>query len=130
MAQPNRSAELISLLEKRILVLDGAMGTQVQTYGLDEAAFRGTRFANHPRDLKGASDVLALTKPDVLDEIHRKYLQAGADIIETNTFNAQAISFADYDLQPFVYEINKAAAIIRLAALASTCNIFSRKNSA
>ncbi|MGZ5448775.1 MAG: methionine synthase [Thermoanaerobaculia bacterium] len=117
MAQPNRSAELISLLEKRILVLDGAMGTQVQSYGLDEAAFRGTRFASHPRDLKGASDVLALTKPEVLEEIHRKYLEAGADIIETNTFNAQAISFADYDLQPFVYEINKAAAeICRRAA--------------
>jgi 5-methyltetrahydrofolate--homocysteine methyltransferase len=117
MAQPNRSAELISLLEKRILVLDGAMGTQVQTYGLDEAAFRGARFASHPRDLKGASDVLALTKPEVLDEIHRKYLEAGADIIETNTFNAQAISFADYDLQPWVYEINKAAAeICRRAA--------------
>jgi len=117
MAQPNRSAELRSLLEKRILVLDGAMGTQVQTYGLDEAAYRGARFASHPRDLKGASDVLALTKPDVLEEIHRKYLAAGADIIETNTFNAQAISFADYDLQPYVYEINKAAAeICRRAA--------------
>ena len=117
MAQPNRSAELRSLLEKRILVLDGAMGTQVQTYGLDEAAFRGERFANHPRDLKGASDVLAITKPEVLEEIHRKYLEAGSDIIETNTFNAQAISFADYDLQPFVYEINKAAAeICRRAA--------------
>jgi len=117
MAQPNRSAELISLLEKRILVLDGAMGTQIQSYGLDEAAFRGERFASHPRDLKGASDVLAITKPEVLDKVHRKYLEAGSDIIETNTFNAQAISFADYDLQPYVYEINKAAAeICRRAA--------------
>ncbi|HEX6083399.1 MAG TPA: methionine synthase, partial [Thermoanaerobaculia bacterium] len=112
MAQPNRSAELRELLTRRILVLDGAMGTQIQTYGLDEAAFRGTRFPNHPRDLKGASDVLAITNPSVLDEVHRKYLAAGADIIETNTFNAQAISFADYDLQPYVYEINKAAAAI------------------
>jgi 5-methyltetrahydrofolate--homocysteine methyltransferase len=117
MAQPNRTAELRDLLTRRILVLDGAMGTQIQTYGLSEADFRGERFANHPRDLKGASDVLAITNPKVLDEVHRKYLAAGADIIETNTFNAQAISFADYDLQPYVYEINKAAAqICRKAA--------------
>jgi 5-methyltetrahydrofolate--homocysteine methyltransferase len=93
------------------------MGTQIQTYGLDEKDFRGERFANHPRDLKGASDVLSITNPQILDEIHRKYLAAGADIIETNTFNAQAISFADYDLQPYVYEINKACAqICRKAA--------------
>jgi 5-methyltetrahydrofolate--homocysteine methyltransferase len=117
MARPDRTEELRSLLSKRILVLDGAMGTQIQTYGLDESAFRGPRFASHPRDLKGASDVLAITNPSVLDEVHRKYLAAGADIIETNTFNAQAISFADYDLQPYVYEINKAAAeICRKAA--------------
>ena len=117
MAQPNRTAELRDLLTRRILVLDGAMGTQIQAYGLNESAFRGERFADHPRDLKGASDVLAITNPAVLDEVHRKYLEAGADIIETNTFNAQAISFADYDLQPYVYEINKAAAeICRRAA--------------
>jgi 5-methyltetrahydrofolate--homocysteine methyltransferase len=112
MARPDRTEELRSLLTKRILVLDGAMGTQIQTYGLNEAAFRGKRFANHPRDLKGASDVLSITNPSVLDEVHRKYLAAGADIIETNTFNAQAISLADYDLQPYVYEINKACAEI------------------
>jgi 5-methyltetrahydrofolate--homocysteine methyltransferase len=117
MAQPDRTNEIRELLTRRILVLDGAMGTQFQTYGLDEAAYRGERFASHPRDLKGASDVLAITNPTILDEVHRKYLAAGADIIETNTFNAQAISFADYDLQPFVYEINKAAAeICRRAA--------------
>ena len=117
MAQPNRTEELREILSRRILVLDGAMGTQIQTYGLDESAFRGARFANHPRDLNGASDVLAITNPQVLDDVHRKYLAAGADIIETNTFNAQAISFADYDLQPYVYEINKAAAeICRRAA--------------
>jgi 5-methyltetrahydrofolate--homocysteine methyltransferase len=117
MAQTDRTAELRELLSRRILVLDGAMGTQIQTYGLDEAAFRGERFANHSRDLKGASDVLAITRPEVLENVHRQYLEAGADIIETNTFNAQAISFADYDLQPYVYEINKAAAeICRRAA--------------
>jgi 5-methyltetrahydrofolate--homocysteine methyltransferase len=117
MARPDRTEELRRILSQRILVLDGAMGTQFQTYGLDEASFRGERFRNHPRDLKGASDVLALTLPAVLEEVHRKYLDAGADIIETNTFNSQAISFADYDLQPYVYEINKAAAeICRRAA--------------
>jgi 5-methyltetrahydrofolate--homocysteine methyltransferase len=117
MAQPDRTEEIRDLLSRRILVLDGAMGTMIQRYGLDEAAFRGERFAAHPRSLQGASDVLALTRPSVLDEIHRQYLEAGADIIETNTFNAQAISFADYDLQPYVYEINKAAAeICRRAA--------------
>src|SRR6266852_137080 len=108
---------LLDALKKRILILDGAMGTMVQRYRLDEKEYRGARFANHPRDLKGASDVLALTRPQVLDEIHRQYLEAGADIIETNTFNAQQISFADYGLEPFVYEINVAAArIARTAA--------------
>ena len=116
MAQTDRSEELRSLFTKRILVLDGAMGTMIQRYGLDEAAFRGQRFAKHPRDLKGASDVLALTRPQVLEEIHRNYLEAGADIIETNTFNAQAISFSDYALEPYVYEINKAAAEIACRA--------------
>src|SRR4051812_19080040 len=106
----DRAAALLDALRKRILILDGAMGTMVQRYELDEAAYRGTRFANHSRDLKGASDVLALTRPEVLEEIHRQYLEAGADIIETNTFNAQAISFADYALEPYVYEINVAAA--------------------
>ncbi|MGZ8790595.1 MAG: methionine synthase, partial [Thermoanaerobaculia bacterium] len=116
MAQPNRSAELISLLEKRILVLDGAMGTQVQSYGLDEAAFRGTRFASHPRDLKGASDVLALTKPEVLEEIHRKYLEAGADIIETNTFSATSVAQSDYATEHLVRDINVEAARLARAA--------------
>jgi 5-methyltetrahydrofolate--homocysteine methyltransferase len=117
MAQPDRTEELKGILRRRILVLDGAMGTMIQQYELDEAAFRGDRFAQHSRDLRGASDVLALTLPSVLDEVHRRYLDAGADIIETNTFNSQAISFADYDLQPYVYEINKAAAeICRRAA--------------
>ena len=96
MARPDRTEELRSILSRRILVLDGAMGTQVQTYGLSEADFRGKRFANHPRDLKGASDVLAITNPGVLEEIHRKYLQAGADIIETNTFSATSIGQSEF----------------------------------
>src|SRR5881394_1175804 len=100
---------LIEALQKRILIIDGAMGTMIQRYRLDEAAYRGARFADHPRDLKGNNDLLCLTRPEVIEEIHRKYLEAGADIIETNTFNAQAISMSDYAFEPYVYEINVAA---------------------
>src|SRR5436305_3885615 len=113
----DRAAALYNALKQRILILDGAMGTMVQRYRLDEAAYRGARFANHSRDLKGAGDVLALTRPEVLEEIHRAYLEAGADIIETNTFNAQAISMADYGLEAYCYEMNLASArIARQAA--------------
>ena len=112
MPQPDRTEELRRLLTQRILVLDGAMGTMIQRYKLQEADFRGERFANHPRDLKGANDLLCITRPDIIEEIHRAYLEAGSDIIETNTFNAQAISMADYALEPFVYEINLEAARI------------------
>ena len=100
------------ILKNRILVLDGAMGTMVQSYGLSESDFRGDRFENHPCDLKGNNDFLCLTRPDVVGEIHRAYLDAGADIIETNTFNATSISQADYQTEDLVYEINKAAAKI------------------
>ncbi len=110
MAQPDRTAELSHLLDRRILILDGAMGTMIQRYRLDEAGYRGAQFASHPRDLKGANDILCLTNPAVVEEIHRQYLEAGADIIETNTFNAQAISLADYDLVEYAYDINLAAA--------------------
>src|SRR5687767_2228623 len=103
--QPDRTAELRRLLTQRILVLDGAMGTMIQRYQLSEEDFRGERFASHPRDLKSANDLLCLTRPDIIEEIHRAYLEAGSDIIETNTFNAQAISMADYALEPVVYEI-------------------------
>src|SRR3954465_10546808 len=109
MPQPDRSDELKRLLQQRILVPDGAMGTMIQRYRLEEADYRGTLFANHPKDLRGANDVLCLTRPHVVEEIHRQYLDAGADIIETNTFNAQAISLADYALEPWAYDINKAA---------------------
>ena len=117
MPQPDRTAELHDLLRRRILILDGAMGTMIQRYKLDEAAYRGERFASHPRDLKGANDLLCLTRPSIIEEIHRQYLEAGADIIETNTFNAQAISMSDYGLESVVYQINlEAAKIARRAA--------------
>jgi 5-methyltetrahydrofolate--homocysteine methyltransferase len=107
------SAETLRrLFRERILVLDGAMGTMVQSYRLGEADFRGARFADHPKDLQGCNDVLALTRPELVAEIHGRYLEAGADIIETNTFNAQAISLSDYGLEGQVYEINRAAAEI------------------
>lgn len=96
----------------RILLLDGAMGTMIQRHALNEQAFRGNCFANHPQDLKGCNDVLCLTAPHIIADIHRKYLAAGADIIETNTFNAQRISLQDYGLQAHVRDINLAAAKI------------------
>jgi 5-methyltetrahydrofolate--homocysteine methyltransferase len=108
---------LTDALQQRILIIDGAMGTMIQRYRLEEADYRGTRFATHPRDLKGNNDLLCLTRPDVVEEIHRHYLEAGADIIETNTFNAQAISMADYGFEAHVYEMNvEAARIARRAA--------------
>ena len=103
---------LSPLPSHKILVLDGAMGTMIQQYQLREEDFRGARFANHPQDLKGCNEVLSLTAPFVVRDIHRKYLAAGADIIETNTFNAQRISMGDYGLQDYCREINIAAAKI------------------
>src|SRR5262245_25428134 len=113
---PLTSHPLSRLLLDRILVIDGAMGTMIQSYRLGEADFRGERFKDHPRDLKGCNDLLCLTRPEIIQEIHRKYLAAGADILETNTFNAQAVSLADYGLQPLAYEINRAAAEIAVHA--------------
>jgi 5-methyltetrahydrofolate--homocysteine methyltransferase len=104
------------LLAGRILLLDGAMGTMIQRHGLSEADFRGERFKTHARDLKGNNDVLVLTRPDVIRGVHQAYLEAGSDIIETNTFNAQAISQADYALEPLTYELNVAAAKLARAA--------------
>src|SRR6478609_8193433 len=98
------------LLAQRILVLDGAMGTMVQRRKLTEADFRGERFKSHPKDLKGNNDVLVLTRPDVIADIHREYLEAGADIIETNTFSSTSVSQGDYDLQAIAYELNLEAA--------------------
>jgi 5-methyltetrahydrofolate--homocysteine methyltransferase len=102
-------ATLRELLEKRILVLDGAMGTMIQRRGLAEADFRGARFERHPNDLKGNFDVLALTRPDVLGSIHDAYFEAGADIAETNTFGATRIVLSEYGLQDTAFEMNVAA---------------------
>ena len=98
------------ILNERILLLDGGFGTMVQGYGLDEAAYRGERFRDWERQLRGCNDLLALTRPDVVREIHEKYLAAGADIVETDSFNANAVSLADYGLENCAYEIARAAA--------------------
>ena len=98
------------LVRQRILILDGALGTMIQKYNLTEEEFRGNRFVEQPGQMKGNNDLLCLTAPDVIRDIHRKYLEAGADIIETNTFNAQRISMADYHVEDYCREINLAAA--------------------
>lgn len=106
---------IYSVLEQRVLVLDGAMGTMIQRYKLAESDYRGQRFASHHIDLKGCNDLLSLTKPSVIHEIHQAYLEAGADIIETNTFNATSVSMADYQLEAIVYEMNVASAQIAVS---------------
>jgi 5-methyltetrahydrofolate--homocysteine methyltransferase len=108
--QADRSGELRDLLARRILILDGAMGTMVQKHGLAEADYRGERFAAHAKDLKGNNDLLCLTRPDVIGGIHAAYLEAGADILETNTFNATRVSQAEYGLADHACELNVAAA--------------------
>jgi 5-methyltetrahydrofolate--homocysteine methyltransferase len=117
MLRPERIREFRRLLGERILVLDGAMGTVIQSYRLGEADYRGERFREWPRDLKGNNDLLTLTRPEVIGEIHRRYLEAGADIVETNTFNSNRPSQADYGTEALVHELNLAAAqIARRAA--------------
>jgi 5-methyltetrahydrofolate--homocysteine methyltransferase len=107
-------------LEKRILIIDGAMGTMIQRHQLQEADYRGERFKDWPSDLKGNNDLLCLTQPDIIKGIHKQYLQAGADIIETNTFNAQRVSMADYGMEALSFEINVAAAKIAKEAVKET----------
>jgi 5-methyltetrahydrofolate--homocysteine methyltransferase len=97
------------IAKEKILVLDGAMGTMIQRHTLEEADFRGERFKNHSSLVKGNNDLLCLTRPDIIEDIHYQYFEAGADIVETNTFNAQLISLADYDMSNLAYEINVAA---------------------
>nr|WP_217350511.1 methionine synthase [Azonexus fungiphilus] len=126
MIQPDRTAELHALLEQRLLVLDGAMGTMIQRHGLQEKDYRGERFADHPHDLKGNNDLLVLTRPDIIGGIHREYLAAGADLIETCTFNSTAVSQADYNLTEIVYELNfEGAALAR-----RLCDEFTAQNPA
>ncbi len=110
--QLNAEKRLTDACEKRILILDGAMGTMIQREKLQEADYRGERFADWHIDLKGNNDLLVLTKPGVIEKVHAEFLAAGADIIETDTFNATSISMADYDMQEFVHEINVAGAAI------------------
>ena len=112
-----RARALPALLQQRIVIIDGAMGTMIQRYKLGEADFRGARFADHPKDLKGNNDLLVLTRPDVIAEIHEQYLAAGADLIETNTFGTTSIAQEDYGLGHLAREMNVAAA--RLARQAA-----------
>ena len=125
-AHTDRSAELQALLQERLLILDGAMGTMIQRHNLQEADYRGERFRDHARDLKGNNDLLLLTRPDIIRGIHADYLAAGADILETCTFNSNAPSQADYGLQALVYELNFAGA--RLAR--EVCDEFTARNPA
>src|SRR5215471_8839795 len=108
---------LENALKNRILVIDGAMGTMIQKHKLEEKDYRGERFKDWPSDLKGNNDLLCLTQPDIIKGIHKLYLEAGADIIETNTFNAQRISLADYHMEPLAYELNLAAAKVAKEAV-------------
>ena len=119
MSDKATTQRLTKLIEERIVFFDGAMGTMIQRAGLTEADFRGDRFRDHPGSLQGNNDLLVLTRPDVIRGIHEEYLDAGADIIETNTFNANAFSQADYDLQEVVYDLNVAAARLAKEATAS-----------
>jgi len=112
-----RGAELPALLQQRIVIIDGAMGTLLQRRGLSEADYRGERFRDHPKDLKGNNELLQFSRPDVIAEIHEKYLAAGADIIDTNTFGATRVAQADYGLAEHAREINVAAARIARAAV-------------
>ncbi|MBM3580939.1 MAG: 5-methyltetrahydrofolate--homocysteine methyltransferase, partial [Alphaproteobacteria bacterium] len=113
---PARLIKLHEALKTRILMLDGAMGTMIQKRKFSEAEFRGECFKDWPRDLKGNNDLLTLTRPDVIREIHEAYLAAGADIIETNTFNSTTISQADYGMEALVGELNRAGAKLARAA--------------
>src|SRR5689334_23219269 len=113
-----RAAALPELLRRRIVVLDGAMGTMIQRYRLGESDYRGERFKDHPKSLRGNGDVLQLTRPDVIEAIHEAYLRAGCDIVETNTFGATRVAQADYGLESAVREMNVEGARLARAACA------------
>jgi 5-methyltetrahydrofolate--homocysteine methyltransferase len=116
MKRKDSYAALEAAAKDRILIIDGAMGTMIQRHKLTEEGFRGPRFKDWPRDVKGNNDLLVLTQPQIIAEIHEAYLDAGADILETNTFNSQSISLADYGMEALAYEMNVAAAQIARAA--------------
>src|SRR5918999_6316812 len=111
-----RVAEFRALLKQRIIILDCAMGTMIQEYGLDEEDYRGERFADYPGELKGNNDLLSITQPQIIRDIHEAVLEVGADIVETNTFNSTAISQEDYGMEDLAYELNYAAARLARAA--------------
>ncbi|MCO4747477.1 MAG: homocysteine S-methyltransferase family protein, partial [Proteobacteria bacterium] len=116
----HRTPLLRKALAERILVLDGATGTMIQRYELTDADYRGERFKDHPQDQKGNNDLLVLTRPDIIRAIHDAYLEAGSDIIETNTFNATKVSLADFQVEDLVYEVNlRATQIAHEAAMAA-----------
>ena len=124
-ARSERLASLTEALTRRILLLDGGMGTMLQRHRLSEADYRGARFADWHRDLKGNNDLLVLTQPDIVAEIHAEYLAAGTDILETNTFNANAISMADYGMETLAYELNVAG--VRLMVRMSSYLVIAQK---
>ncbi|MEE2751148.1 MAG: methionine synthase [Myxococcota bacterium] len=117
MKYSQRRQAFVDALSERILIIDGAMGTEIQAHAPKAADFYGERFADHPQSLEGCNDLLTLTRPDLIQGIHQAYLQAGAEVLETNTFNANSVSMADYGLEELVYELNKAAAHLALAAV-------------
>ena len=119
--RPDATEELTATLRRRIMVIDGAMGTAIQRDRPDEAGYRGERFADWPSDLIGNNDLLTLTQPHIISAIHREYLAAGADILETNTFNANAVSLSDYGMAELSYELNYAGAALARRA----CDEFS-----
>ena len=110
-----RAQQLPEILKQRIVILDGAMGTMIQRYKLTEADYRGARFTEHHVDVKGNNELLLLTRPEVIREIHEQYLAAGADLIETNTFGATSVAQEDYDMAELAYEMNVVAAQIARA---------------
>ncbi|AJQ95235.1 methionine synthase [Gynuella sunshinyii] len=119
-----RIEQFYQALKQRILILDGAMGSMIQSYRLEEKDYRGERFVDHPSDLKGNNDLLSITQPQVIRGIHKAYLEAGSDIIETNTFNANTASQSDYGMQAHAYELNKASALLAR----SVCDEYTEKN--
>ena len=117
-----KTSSILEILKHKVLVLDGAMGTMLQKFSFTEDDFRGEQFKNHPYPLKGNNDLLSITQPEAVKEVHLKYLEAGADIIETNTFSSTTIAMADYHLEDFVYQLNFESAKIAREA----CDEFSK----